>query len=229
MPHHVSVSLTDAAADLLLGARCPGCGRPGWRCCLACRRFVATSVPTLVYRGLSLPPVVACGPYDGVLAGLISAHKERAAQHVRGILATALADAVACGPLPSLSGRCILVPVPSRRSALRRRGYDATYELARATDRALARRGSAHPALPLLKVGPVADQAGLSAAARLANVTGAFEVRVGDLAGVSCVVVDDVITTGATVLDATRALTSAGAEVRAVVTLATQELHARAS
>jgi predicted amidophosphoribosyltransferase len=69
----------------------------------------------------------------------------------------------------------------------------------------------------------VADQAGLAAAARRRNLNGALAVRAGwraRLAGRSLLLVDDVVTTGATLLDARRALTEAGARVLAAATVA---------
>jgi predicted amidophosphoribosyltransferase len=69
----------------------------------------------------------------------------------------------------------------------------------------------------------VQDQAGLGAAARLQNLHGALRVVPGwapYLSGRDCVIVDDVVTTGATLLDCARALEKAGARVRAAATVA---------
>ncbi|SEF96190.1 Phosphoribosyl transferase domain-containing protein [Thermomonospora echinospora] len=68
---------------------------------------------------------------------------------------------------------------------------------------------------------PVADQAGLSAAARAANLAGALRVTAARrVHGRRVVVVDDVITSGATLTEATRAIEAAGAQVMAVATVA---------
>jgi predicted amidophosphoribosyltransferase len=71
----------------------------------------------------------------------------------------------------------------------------------------------------------VADQAGLTAADRATNLSGALRVR-QDLRGLRVVVVDDVITTGATLAEAARALRAAGAEVPAAAVIAATERHA---
>jgi len=70
----------------------------------------------------------------------------------------------------------------------------------------------------------VADQAGLTATDRAANLTGALQARL-DLHGVRVIIVDDVVTTGATLAEAARALRAAGAEVLAAAVIAATERH----
>jgi predicted amidophosphoribosyltransferase len=70
----------------------------------------------------------------------------------------------------------------------------------------------------------VADQAGLTATARAANLSGALHTRL-DMRGHRVIVVDDVITTGATLAEAVRALRAAGAEVPACAVIAATERH----
>lgn len=118
----------------------------------------------------------------------------------------------------------VLVPVPSTRASVRARGHDPTGRLAR---RAAA---TGRRELPSLRSAPVlrharvvADQAGLDTAGRAANLQGALVVppRLAVLVrDHPVVVVDDVLTTGATVREAARALTDAGADVLAAATVA---------
>jgi predicted amidophosphoribosyltransferase len=114
----------------------------------------------------------------------------------------------------------VVVPVPSTAASVRTRGRDPWGDIVAA---ALADEPRV-PLLPVLSVRRrVRDQAGLGAAERAANLAGAMLPRRGsDLTGLTCVVADDVITTGATLTEATRALRAAGtADVRAVVVAAT--------
>ncbi|MFD0866669.1 ComF family protein, partial [Tessaracoccus lubricantis] len=107
------------AADLLLGATCPGCDSPGWGLCRACTRQLSTP-PEFIQRGLDVPVVAAC-QYRPVLERVIPRHKDDGALHLSGALGDLLARAVvALGPSPGT----VLVPVPSRPAAVRERGFD---------------------------------------------------------------------------------------------------------
>ncbi|WP_034518372.1 ComF family protein [Actinomadura rifamycini] len=110
--------------------------------------------------------------------------------------------------------------VPSGRRARRRRGRDVTGEVARVAVRRLRAEGMAVTAVDALRLRRrVADQAGLTAARRAANLRGAIEVR-APVAGRRVVLVDDVVTTGASLSEAARALRAAGAEVVGAATVA---------
>jgi predicted amidophosphoribosyltransferase len=109
----------------------------------------------------------------------------------------------------------VLVPVPSAPATVRARGHDHALRLAQAAGRA-----ARLPVAPVLQHRrPVSDQAGLGAAARAANLAGAFGA-VGGLTGRPVIVVDDVVTTGATLLEAARALATAGARVHGLAVVA---------
>ncbi|MDO5710200.1 MAG: phosphoribosyltransferase family protein [Micrococcales bacterium] len=112
----------------------------------------------------------------------------------------------------------LLVPVPSSPAARRRRG-DAPLATLVATA-----VGSTRSGRDVLRVARrVADQAGLDAAGRAQNLAGAFRATAlgrEQLAGRSCVIVDDVITTGATILEAARAIRVVGGHPVAAAVLA---------
>jgi ComF family protein len=105
----------------------------------------------------------------------------------------------------------LLLPVPLSTQRLRERGYNQAWELARRLGHAL--RCPADSRL-LLRVKDTPHQLAFPRAKRAENVRAAFAVeprRLGELRGRSVTLVDDVMTTGATVAEASRALLQAGA------------------
>ncbi|TYB48296.1 ComF family protein [Actinomadura chibensis] len=116
-----------------------------------------------------------------------------------------------------------VVWVPSARGAVRRRGHDPLRGAVAVAVRRLRAEGLPVTAVPALRQrGRVADQAGLTATQRIANLKGALEVTPAtDLTGHRIVLVDDVMTTGASLAEAARALRNAGADPSAAATIAT--------
>jgi predicted amidophosphoribosyltransferase len=153
---------------------------------------------------------------------LVSAHKEHQVLSLTPFFAERLAAAVDC--LLAAAGakpRLVLVPVPSSPAAVRARGYDATYAMAR---RAAQGGAGGHPAAArqLLRLTRrVQDQAGLGATERRQNLSGSLRASTTGLKpGSAVVVVDDVVTTGASLCEATRALRAAGIPVLGAATVA---------
>lgn len=166
----------------------------------------------------------AAAAYDGVARAALVAHKEECRLALTRPLGRALALSV-LGLLAST--RCPatalvrLVPVPSRVRAVRERGHDPLLRMVREARRALRRASIEAAVIPALTLDKrVRDQSALDAAARAANLAGAFVVRRRRLAGIQVVVVDDIVTTGATAAEAVRALRTAGAQVRGVAVVA---------
>ncbi|MFC8502968.1 ComF family protein [Pedococcus sp. NPDC057267] len=235
------VAALRSLVDLALPPSCAGCGRPDDGLCGSCRDELAASVwgggprpvtPTPCPEGL--PPVVASTAFAGTVARLVVAHKDRDRRDCAAVLAQLLSASVEgalaqhpalAGSLAAGAGPLLVVPVPSSARARRTRGDAPLVGLARLTVRRFP-RGEVVVAQALTVRRRVADQAGLGAADRAANLDHAFAVRPrwrGHVARLPCLLVDDVLTTGATLSEAARALRAAGApHVLAAVASATQ-------
>jgi ComF family protein len=146
-----------------------------------------------------LAPFDYCAPLDGYVHAL----KYRGARRLGRTLALALVDELR----DAARDVDALVPVPLHPRRLRERGFNQAAEIARTLGRALER-----PVLlaGIHRRGMQAAQAGRSAAERLENVATAFTVE-RELADARLAIVDDVVTTGATVNALAAALRGAGA------------------
>lgn len=198
----IRAAAVDASA-FWLPVACAGCGELDVDVCEGCR----ADLTPRVRRDVLVPGVEVASAleFDGVVARVVRAFKADGRTGLARALAPALAEALHATP----SGATVTT-VPPSRAGDRRRGY-------RPVD-LLARRAGARP-VPLLRLTrTAADQRGLGRAARRANVAGAFAVRA--LPPGPVVVVDDVLTTGATLGAAVAALRAAGATELSAVTLA---------
>ncbi|WTG93685.1 phosphoribosyltransferase family protein [Kitasatospora sp. NBC_01560] len=210
----------------MLPAGCVGCGAGHTQLCPSCRSALSTAAP----GPTALPWVHAAAAYAGPVRQLLLAHKERGALRLAGPLGEALALAVrsSLGPHAG-SAPLLLVPMPSTRAAVRARGHDPTLRLAGAAARALRRAGLDARAAPVLRhTRPVADQAGLTAPERRRNLHGALTLLPragGRLSGRQPVLVDDLVTTGATLAEAARALAAAGLPPKGAATVAAAVPH----
>lgn len=199
--------------DLVLPAECGGCGRPRAVLCPECRAALSGAVPRRVRpvpEPCGLPVVHAAAPYADAVRSVLLAHKERGALPLARPLGVALAGAVREGPVGLPGGPVLLVPVPSGRGAVRARGHDPARRIALAAAAELRRAGMPARVLAVLRQRrPVADQTGLDGPRRLENLAGALSVTAGG-AGLlregRVVLVDDVMTTGASLTEAARAV-----------------------
>lgn len=142
-------------------------------------------------------------PWDGLLQQFKFGARPELAELLLDRLDTALD--IAPPPAPD----CLL-PVPLAPQRLRERGYNQSWELAR---RLAARRGLRCDATLLLRMRDTPHQIDLPAEKRGANMRGAFAVeprRLAELVGRSVALVDDVMTTGATLRELARVLKAAG-------------------
>jgi predicted amidophosphoribosyltransferase len=108
------------------------------------------------------------------------------------------------------------------RRTVRERGHDPLLRIARECGRSLRKAGVAAVVDPALRVvRPVVDQAGLDASTRSLNLAGAFATRGHRrLDARAVVIVDDICTTGATVAEAARAASDAGADILGAAVIA---------
>jgi ComF family protein len=185
---------------------CAVCGAALLRVADACERCgLGRPVASCPRRGRPwhVERVLAPFEYSAPLDGYVHALKYRGARRLGRTLALALVDDLR----DAARGVDALVPVPLHPRRLRERGFNQATEIARTLGRALER--------PMLlagirRRGAQVAQAGRGAAERLENVASAFVVE-RDLAGARLAIVDDVVTTGATVNALAAALRGAGA------------------
>lgn len=198
-----------AAADLVLGAACAGCGVASLDLCPRCRRLLRPGPRVVDVEGTT---VAAAGDHEGLLRDVVIAWKRRGHTRLTPALGTLLATAV-CALEPA--GPLALVPVPTTRRSRRRRGADLVTDLADAAVRDLAAVGVGALVVPAVRVARTpADQVGLDAVQRATNLRGAFGPGRGVLpADAEVVVVDDVVTTGATIRETVRVIASTGVPV----------------
>lgn len=179
-----------------------------------CKRCALAVPPGAVSCGACLlraPPYTAAAaafdyafPWDG----LIARFKFNAALDLAALLAQQLDTAIqrAGNDAPHL-----VLPVPLSPSRLRERGYNQSWEVARRLPRMRATR--ADPTL-LVRVKDTPHQTALPPGERAANVRGAFALeplRAAEVRGRRIALVDDVVTTGATVAELSSVLLAAGA------------------
>lgn len=233
-----------ALADLVVPLECAGCGEPGKQWCPRCAHSLSGPLLTVRTRAdLPVPAWVLAG-HTGAAARAVSAYKDRGRADLARPFASALAGGIdalrTAGEIPDSGERpLVLVPAPASGRARRRRGFDHMRDVVDALAAELA--GSTPPddvvVAPLLEVrGRVRDASGLGAGARADNLAGRIRRRPADTPlqtsrGVpttvrellsvrsTVLVVDDVVTTGATAAACVDGLRSGGLEVTGVLAL----------
>src|SRR4051794_2189819 len=204
--------------DLVLPLECGGCGAPSTRWCPACAQELAVKpdqphlITPRVDPGVS---VLSLGRYAGPRRAAIVAVKEHGHADLIAPLAVALRSGIdrllAWGVIDT---PLTVVPAPTRRSSARRRGGDPVTRIARAATSGL----DAVRVVQALRLrGLVRDSVGLSRADRQRNIAGRVKI-IKPVSG-DVLVVDDIVTTGATASESVRVLHVAGAYVAAVLAI----------
>ena len=197
---------------LLFPTRCFGCRELGYSICSQCRQQWN---PHLYQSHIANLAIYSSIPYSPIAKNILLAAKEQsvksADQLVRSALKASLQELFQRHP------SCALVPIPSGVSANRRRGRDFVNETANsvAKDFGVA-------VLPVLEhQRSIRDQSKLDIASRRQNLAMAFSIKPqfrGNYSGENLVILDDLVTTGATISEAIRALTMGGFKVQAGAT-----------
>jgi ComF family protein len=215
--------------DLALPARCPGCGREGRPICERCAPALDARLELAAGTPIGLPSEVPapllqlewCAPFSGLVRRAL--HELKYGGETR--LALPLGEAIARRWRRVGVGGDVLVPVPVHAERARRRGYDQAELIARAAARSLAM-----PCAPILERNRATiAQFDLDRRARATNVHGAFRLRAPPAthpatptppAGRWIVLIDDVVTTGATLSACAAPLLEAGAVGVSAITVA---------
>jgi predicted amidophosphoribosyltransferase len=198
--------------DLVLPTNCVFCRKLGAQICVGCKpawMHGPASPLDLQLPGLS---GVALTAFDTSAAALLTAIKDHGQTSLLAPVGEAMGRVVA--ERYQVLSSVALLPVPSSRASVRRRGVNL--------GAMLAARVSRHSGLPvdrgLKLVRDTDDQRSLGAEQRFANLHGSMSYE--PQGGRGLVIIDDVTTTGATILEAFRAVRDAGAEVAGFVTFA---------
>ncbi|GIW72237.1 MAG: hypothetical protein KatS3mg102_1779 [Planctomycetota bacterium] len=187
------------------GARLPGGRRRGRGRCAACRQLAP-----------AVPPTAVLGPYAGRLRALVRALKYRGATAKAPLLGALLAARVRERGLRA----DLVVPVPGAGARVRRRGLDHAALLAQALAEALGLRCAPRA---LVRVRNSPPLFGLGRAARRAALLGAFRAEPALVGGRRVLLVDDVLTSGATLAACAEALGGAGARAVAAACVARRQ------
>ena len=188
-------------SHLVFPTRCYGCNSLGISICTACRsewipHYYKTQIKTLNIHSAIM--------YTPTASKIILAAKENGLQGADDLLIAAIEHVLNKARLDK--GYFTLVPVPSSKQSQRRRGRSFVVDLTRAISR--------HTGITVndcLQISRrVSDQAGLTRTQRSANMHHAFSLKPGAILRGDAIVIDDVVTTGATLQEAARALNSQG-------------------
>ena len=197
---------------LLFPTRCFGCRELGYSICSNCRKLWN---PHIYHSQIANLNVYSAITYSPVAKNILLAAKEQGIKSADELVRSAMRSSLL--ELFHRYSSCALVPIPSGLASNRRRGRDFINELAISVAKEVG-----VIVLPLLEHQRVIrDQSKLNLSNRRENLAMALSVKSafrGNYSGEKVVILDDLVTTGATINEANRALAKAGFEVQAAAT-----------
>ena len=204
-----------ALQELIFPVRCLGCSALGLSICSNCRRSWHPHIFRTVSRSAPYFPIYSSIEYSPIAGKVLLAAKERGLIQADELILHALKRSLF--HCVQDEGVGMLIPIPSRPSVARLRGRQFILEL--------SRKLTASTHLPtfenLTHTRKVRDQSSLDAKARVENLAGSMKAM-RYLSG-KAILIDDLVTTGATLAEAARALREEGIEVVAAVTACVAE------
>ena len=201
--------------ELIFPVRCLGCDQLGISICSQCRKFWHPRIIKTWSHSKEKFPIYSSIPYSPIAGKVLLSAKESSLELADNLLSTAL--------LHSLRGARsqnqidFLVPIPSRKSVARKRGRQFISVLSKS----IGESENLPTEEILTHIRKVRDQSNLDAKDRAANLDKAL-ISLRFLSG-KAVLIDDLVTTGATLHEAARALRSKGITVAAAVTACVAE------
>jgi predicted amidophosphoribosyltransferase len=201
--------------ELIFPVRCLGCDQLGISICSVCRKYWHPRIiKTWSHSDISFP-IYSSIPYSPIAGRVLLAAKESSLELADKLLTGALAHSLRGA---RTQNQCdLLIPIPSRNSVARKRGRQFISTLSREIG-----ESEDLPTEDLLThIRKVRDQSTLDAKDRAENLEGAL-VSLRFVSG-RAILVDDLVTTGATLREAARALRTAGIMVSAAVTACVAE------
>lgn len=219
----------EGVLETLYPTRCAVCDEPGtllcrscsakltfidaWKACQRCGaawgylECTECNPVSLATFGIEELPFASCHTallYDAATKLIVTAYKDQGEQRLAAVMADMMAPLLS----PETLGRIDAVTfIPATANALRNRGFDHGLLLATHVGAKIER-----PVMQAMERPRTSDQRALGTRERIANMQGVFRVASKDLAGRTVLVIDDVMTTGATLINASTALRNAGVE-----------------
>jgi predicted amidophosphoribosyltransferase len=203
--------------ELIYPNICICCGKTGAKICHNCSKYWLAK-PNKSKVGNNCLFFVTT--YDETTSPIILAAKELGSREAVKLIAVSITSSISFAILNlGLSQPIYLVTIPSQLSEIRRRGRDHIEDLVQEVITQLRQQNIDAIYLPILKpVKKIKDQSDLNGLQRKENMSHAFIVKTSPISQSAVILIDDLVTTGASIQEGVRALAEAKITIDAVVT-----------